>query len=59
MDLEPFGRINPCGLLGVSVTRMADLAQDVSVPAVRERLVGALADVYGLSPRTSGRTGCG
>jgi lipoyl(octanoyl) transferase len=50
-DLEPFGRINPCGLQGLSVTRMVDLAGAVSLAAVRERLVSALADVYGLSPR--------
>ena len=59
MDLEPFGRINPCGLQGVAVTRMVDLAEGVSRPAVRERLVSALADVYGLSPRRSDTTGCG
>jgi lipoyl(octanoyl) transferase len=51
MDLEPFTRINPCGLSGVSVTRMVDLAEGVSLPAVRERLVSALADTYGFSPR--------
>jgi len=59
MDLEPFGRINPCGLQGVAVTRMVDLAEGVSRPAVRERLVRALADVYGLSPRRSDTTGSG
>ncbi len=51
MDLEPFTRINPCGLSGVSVTRMVDLAEGVSLPAVRERLVSALADTYGFRLR--------
>lgn len=51
MDLEPFSRINPCGLLGMQVTQLADLAPGVAIAEVRERLVAALAEVYGLDVR--------
>lgn len=50
MDLEPFTRINPCGLLGMQVTQLADLAPGVTIAEVRERLVEALAAVYGVQP---------
>jgi lipoyl(octanoyl) transferase len=53
MDLEPFGRINPCGLLGVRVTQLADLADVDSLEGVRERLLRALARAYALNLRRS------
>ncbi len=59
MDLEPFGRINPCGLLGTPVTQLADLASPVAIGEVRERLIEALAAVYGLSVCRSGSPGPG
>jgi lipoyl(octanoyl) transferase len=59
MDLEPFSRINPCGLLGTPVTQLADLASPVEIGAVRERLVEDLAAVYGVSVRTSDTPGPG
>jgi lipoyl(octanoyl) transferase len=31
MDLEPFGRIDPCGFPGLGVTRLRDLGIDLSV----------------------------
>lgn len=40
MNLEPFGRINPCGYQGLAVTQMKDHARDggaVSLDTVRER----------------------
>ena len=52
MDLEPFGRINPCGLFGMEVTSIAALAGPVAMDNVRAALVAAVADVYGLTPRT-------
>ena len=52
MDLEPFGRINPCGLAGMQVTQIRDLAGQVPMAEVRVRLLDALADVYGISLRT-------
>lgn len=41
MDLEPFGRINPCGYQGLQVTSMARLlgANQVDMDAVGQRLL--------------------
>lgn len=43
VELEPFARINPCGMAGLPVTRLRDLV-DASIDArvVRSRLVEAL-----------------
>ena len=49
MDLEPFSRINPCGLFGVAVTHMADFAE-VQFDAVQRDLLEVLLTQYGLSP---------
>lgn len=46
MDLEPFGRINPCGLLGMQVTQLADLVDPPHLPEVELRLLKALARQY-------------
>jgi lipoyl(octanoyl) transferase len=59
MDLEPFARINPCGLLGMQVTQLADLAEVASIEQVRERLLAALSGVYGISLHRSGSPGPG
>jgi lipoyl(octanoyl) transferase len=59
MDLEPFGRINPCGLLGMQVAQVRDLAASVSMDEVKARLVDALARVYDVSPRTPGNADSG
>ena len=53
MDLEPFARINPCGLWGMQVTQLADLVEVASLDAVRERLLASLARAYGVSLRRS------
>jgi lipoyl(octanoyl) transferase len=53
MDLEPFGRINPCGLQGLAVTQIADFAPGVDIDAVRAALLDNLANVYGISLRRS------
>jgi len=34
MDLEPFGRINPCGYAGLEMTQLADLGGPAEVAAV-------------------------
>ena len=47
MDLEPFARINPCGLMGVQVTQMANLSQ-ASLAEVKPVLLAALLQQYGL-----------
>jgi lipoyl(octanoyl) transferase len=59
MDLEPFGRINPCGLLGMQVTQIRDLAGPVAMEVVRARLLEALARVYDISLRTPGSADSG
>ena len=42
MDLEPFARINPCGLIGVRVTQLADLGGPTRVDDVKEPLLERL-----------------
>jgi lipoyl(octanoyl) transferase len=46
MDLEPFGRINPCGYKGLEVTSMARLlpAGTVDLDAVGRRLISTVAE---------------
>ncbi|NNL03700.1 MAG: lipoyl(octanoyl) transferase LipB [Xanthomonadales bacterium] len=46
MDLEPFGRINPCGFAGLRVIRLRDLAE-VEFGAVEDHLVEELAEQFG------------
>ena len=43
MDLEPFGRINPCGYQGLRVVDLAALGVRLPVAAVARRLVPHLA----------------
>src|ERR1700736_4410106 len=38
LDLEPFGRINPCGYQGLQMTRLCDLGGPASVPACAQAL---------------------
>lgn len=52
MDLEPFSRINPCGLLGMQVTQVADIVPGATVAAVRDGLLAHLAAVYGVRLHT-------
>ena len=42
MDLEPFGRINPCGLIDLKVTQLADLGGPLRVEDVKAPLVERL-----------------
>ncbi len=42
MDLEPFSRINPCGLGGLAVTQMSDLCDGCSLSRVGEELAEIL-----------------
>lgn len=40
MDLEPFGRINPCGYAGLAMTQISNLVSDTpSMDEVKSRLV--------------------
>jgi lipoyl(octanoyl) transferase len=42
MDLEPFTRINPCGLRGIEVTQLADLGGPRSIEEVKAPLIERL-----------------
>ena len=55
MDLEPFGRINPCGYRGMEVTRLADLGVDADIDTVAGRLGQILNEALGFDP-SSGTT---
>lgn len=44
MDLEPFGRINPCGLRNLTVTQLADLGGPTRVDDVKEPLAQRLTE---------------
>ncbi len=50
MNLEPFGRINPCGLSGLQVTQLRDLATpdspSIRLDDVRNRLIPELERAY-------------
>jgi lipoyl(octanoyl) transferase len=52
MDLEPFGRINPCGYRDLNVTSMASLVpgRNLDMQAVGERLLTLLAEQLRCSP---------
>jgi lipoyl(octanoyl) transferase len=43
MDLEPFSRINPCGMAGLEVTQLATLGVTGSVQQIGERLAPLVA----------------
>ncbi|MCC5887444.1 MAG: lipoyl(octanoyl) transferase LipB [Gammaproteobacteria bacterium] len=47
MDLEPFSRINPCGMAGLAVAQLADLGAETNMTVVRETLTAALVRELG------------
>ncbi len=51
MDLEPFTRINPCGLTDTPVTQIVDLGGPGDLDQVRSDLLASLAQSFGVSPR--------
>lgn len=52
MDLEPFSRINPCGLVGQPMTRMKDLGVNRPMSEVAEHLCAELAGRLGYNAHT-------
>ncbi|MBS0358097.1 MAG: lipoyl(octanoyl) transferase LipB [Proteobacteria bacterium] len=44
MDLEPFSRINPCGMSNLAMTQLADFGVPLSVHEVSERLMKYLRE---------------
>ena len=43
MDLEPFGRINPCGYAGLTVTQLVEHAPGVTLAGTRQALAEILS----------------
>ncbi len=52
MDLEPFSRINPCGLQDTAVTQVAEFGGSAELGSIKLELLEHLASVYDLSCRT-------
>jgi lipoyl(octanoyl) transferase len=48
LDLDPFGRINPCGYPGLAVTRLSDLVPGMSMPEIEAGLARSLAASLGM-----------
>ena len=46
MSLAPFAQINPCGLIGIEVTQMADLSGTVEMRKVQEQLQHCLLEEF-------------
>lgn len=53
-DLAPFARINPCGMEGLAVTRLADLGGPVEMERVRDALLARLVSGLGYESVESG-----
>jgi len=53
MDLEPFGRINPCGYAGLEVTQVADLGAPADTGTVAHDLERRLLARLGLPTRAA------
>lgn len=53
MDLEPFGRINPCGYQGLAVTQMLDLGGPSRLAEVEDVLATQLCRQFGLAAHTA------
>jgi lipoyl(octanoyl) transferase len=49
MDLEPFGRINPCGYQGLEMTHLAALGGPDTVAAARQALEPHLLAALGFA----------
>ena len=48
MDLEPFGRINPCGYQGMEVTQLKDLGITMTPEQVAPELINNMTESLGL-----------
>jgi lipoyl(octanoyl) transferase len=49
MDLEPFRRIDPCGLPGLEMTQLRDLGVEIDVQGAAEALAPLLCEELGLA----------
>jgi lipoyl(octanoyl) transferase len=50
MDLEPFGRINPCGYAGLEVVQLSELNSSVDFAEVQEILITKLCEILKFTP---------
>jgi lipoyl(octanoyl) transferase len=53
MDLEPFGRINPCGYAGMSVTHMQEFVPTAKTDIIAQQLITILINKIGYRGITS------
>lgn len=51
MDMEPFRRINPCGLTGIRMIQLRELISSVSFDEVTEKLIAQLDQVLRVTER--------
>ncbi len=51
LDLEPFARIDPCGMPGLKVTSLRQLAVSWSIEQTEDRLLSILARLLGFVPQ--------
>lgn len=49
LDLEPFGRINPCGYRGLEVTQIADFCASPALPDLAQRYLQCFAEAFGFA----------
>jgi len=56
VDLEPFSRIDPCGMAGLPVTRLVDLGGPGDFDAVCEAIVAALGGRLGYTESVTAAT---
>ncbi|MCG6895617.1 MAG: lipoyl(octanoyl) transferase LipB [Thiocapsa sp.] len=49
MDLEPFGRINPCGYPGLPLTQLSDLVDGIEMAEVEAALIRSLGTSLGMT----------
>ena len=53
MDLEPFSRINPCGLEGMQATQISNFYSQVALDDIREQIGDRVAIAFDLAARTT------
>lgn len=52
MDLSPFQQINPCGLVGMLITQIADFVPEVKWEEAAERAIDQYTTIFGYEERT-------
>jgi lipoyl(octanoyl) transferase len=57
MDLEPFGRIDPCGYAGLQVTQIADMVAGADIDTVGQDLTKRLTTLLSNLPRSASTLG--